>query len=87
MADYQHSKTTVKLHIGALRKLWRGPEVTAEVARRAQRAAATSPEVLTAVVKPHRYTARAFVQTQDTDEARRREAEEKHLTRSMDALR
>ena len=84
---YKHSNMRVKLHIGPLRQLWRGPEVTAEVARRAQRGAAAAGADYEVVVKPHRYTARAFVQTKDTDEARLREAEGKHLTRALDAMR
>lgn len=76
----------VRLKIGAIRKILRSAPVTAEVARRAQRAAAAAGPGFEAVVKPHKYTSRAFVQT-GTPEAARAEAENKALTRALGAMR
>lgn len=81
------SDVRVKLNIGGVRKLLRSNEVQSDLARRATRAAAAAGPDYEAIVKPHRYTARAFVQTKDTDDARRREAEDKNLTRALDAMR
>lgn len=77
---------TVRLKIGGIRQVLRSAEVQKEVARRAQRGAAAAGPGIEAVVKPHKYTARAFVQTAD-EEGRRREADGKVLNRALDAMR
>lgn len=77
----------VRLKMGGLRRLLRSNEVQSEVARRARRGASAAGPGIEAVVKPHRYTSRAYVQTEDTDEARRNEAKNKTLLRALDAMR
>lgn len=76
----------VKLNMKGIRQLLRSSEVQGEVARRAQRGAAAAGEGFEAVVKPHKYTARAFVQTAD-ETGRKREAESKVLNRALGAMR
>lgn len=76
----------VKLKISGIRKILRGPEATAEIARRVKRGAEAAGPGIGGVVKPHKYTARGFVQTVD-DEGRKREADEKVLIRALDAMR
>ena len=80
------SNPRVTLKLSGIRKVLRSPEVTALVARKAKRAAAAAGPGFESVVKPHKYTARAFVQTA-TPEAAKAEAENKTLTRSLDAMR
>jgi hypothetical protein len=77
----------VKLNMKGIRTLLKSDPVQSDLARRAARGAATAPDALESVVKPHRYTARAFVQTKDSAEARRREANDKVLIRALDAMR
>lgn len=76
----------VKLKIRGVRALLRSSEVQSDVAQRATRAARAAGPGFEAVVKPHKYTARAFVQTAD-DEGRKREAEEKVLNRVLDVMK
>lgn len=76
---------TVKLRMKGIRHLLKTVG-QAEVARRAKRAAAAAGPGFEAVIKPHKYTGRAFVQTSD-DEGRKREADQKVLVRSLDAMR
>lgn len=76
----------VKLKVGGVRALLRGPEVTAEVAKRVKRGAAAAGPGIEGVVKPHKYTARGYVQTA-TEDGRKREANEKVLLRALDAMR
>lgn len=80
------SDVRVKLKISGIRKVLRSPEVTAEVARRVKRAAQAAGPGFEGVVKPHKYTARGYVQTAD-ESGRKREAEDKVLIRSLDAMR
>ena len=76
----------VKLSIKGVRQVLKSGPVQSDLARRASRIAAAAGEGFVAVVKPHRYTSRAFVQT-DTTEARERQAEGAVLERAMDAGR
>lgn len=76
----------VKLKLRGLRALMRSNPVQADLAARATRAARSAGEGFEAVVKPHKFTARAFVQTAD-EKGSRREAEEKVLIRTLDAMR
>lgn len=76
----------VRLKIGGVRGLLRGSEATAEVARRVKRGAAAAGSGFEGVVKPHKYTARGYVQTADA-EGRKREADQKVLLRALDAMR
>lgn len=77
---------TVKLKMSGIRQLLKGPEVSAEVARRVKRGGAAAGSGFEAVVKPHKYTARGFVQTAD-EAGRKREADDKVLLRALDAMR
>ena len=77
----------VKLSMRGIRALLKSEPVQSDLARRAARGAATAPDALESVVKPHRYTSRAFVQTRNSDAARRREADDKVLIRALDAMR
>lgn len=76
----------VKLKISGVRQTLKGQDVQSDLARRASRIAAAAGEGFEAVVKPHRYTARAFVQSTGV-EGDKREAESKVLTRALDAGR
>lgn len=76
---------TVKLKIKGIRALLKTVG-QAEVARRAKRGAAAAGEGFEAVIKPHKHTGRAFVQTAD-ETGRKREANEKVLVRALDAMR
>jgi len=76
----------VKLKISGVRQVLKSPGVVSEVVRRARRIQEAAGEGFEMVVKPHRYTARAFVQTGDADAAKR-EAEQKVLTRALGAAR
>jgi len=57
------TKPTVKLNIRGLNALMTSAPVTAQVAREAKRRAQQAGPNFEAVVKPHRWTARAFIQT------------------------
>lgn len=77
----------VKLKIRGIREVLKGPEVTAELARRVKRAAAVAGPGFEGIVKPHKYTGRGFVQTAN-DEGRKRQAEDAGiLIRARDALK
>lgn len=76
----------VKLKIRGVREVLKSNPVQSDLARRAKRIADAAGAGFQMVVKPHRYTARAFVQT-DTDEGRKRQAEGAVLERSLDAGR
>jgi hypothetical protein len=76
----------VKLSIRGVRDVLKSSAVSSELARRAGRIRNAAGEGFSMVVKPHRYTARAFVQS-DTAAADKREAESKVLTRALDAGR
>ena len=76
----------VKLKLRGIREVLRSAPVQAEVARRASRMAQAAGSGFESIVKPHKYTSRAFVQTADAEGARR-QAEEAVLERSLDAGR
>lgn len=69
-----------KLNLPGINKLMTSAPVTALVAREARRMAASAGEGFEAVVKPHKWTARGYVQTADA-RGRRRQADEKVLER------
>lgn len=73
----------VKLKLTGLNKLMTSPPVQAEVARRAQRMAREAGDGFEASIKPHRYTARAYVQTKPESDGPRRQAEEHVLQRVL----
>lgn len=74
----------VKLKQKGIRETLKSSPVQADLARRAKRIADAAGEGFEMVVKPHKYTSRAFVQT-DTEEARKRQAEDAVLERSLSA--
>ena len=76
----------VALKIKGINTLMKSAPVQSEVARRAQRIAAEAGEGFEVIVKPARYTARAYVRTADAT-GRRRQAESAVLERSLDAGR
>ncbi len=76
----------VKLKITGIREVLRSAPVQAELVRRARRIREAAGEGHEVVAKPHQYTSRAFVQTAAA-EAARSEAENKTLTRALDAGR
>lgn len=76
----------VKLKIKQIREILKSSPVQAEVARRAKRMASAAGPGFEAVIKPHKYTARAFVQT-DSAESRKRQADDAVLERALDAGR
>lgn len=76
----------VKLRISGVREVLRSAPVQSEVARRAARIAAAAGDGFEMVVKPHKYTSRAFVQT-DSAAGAKRQAEEAVLQRAMGAGR
>lgn len=78
------SKVVLKLR--GLNELMRSPGVTAEVVRRARRMQAAAGENFEVVVYPHRWTARAYVQSKGAAGAED-EARDKRLTRAIDAAR
>lgn len=78
------ANVTVKLKIRGVREVLKSGPVQSEIARRAKRIADAAGEGFSMVVKPHRYTARAFVQTDD-DEGRKRQAEGAVLERALNA--
>jgi len=77
---------TVKLKMGGIQTLLRSREVRDEIARRAKRGADAAGEGFEYVVRPHRYTSRAYVQT-NSAVGEQREADDKVLIRAMDAMR
>lgn len=76
----------VKLNLRGLNAIMTSPAVSAVVEERARRIAAAAGDGFEVVIRPHKYTARAYVQTA-TWAARRREAKEKVLNRALDAGR
>ncbi len=77
--------TRVKLKIRGIRKVLKGAGATREVARIAARGARDAGEGFGYVVKPGRYTARAFIQTEDGT-GRKRQSDEAVLERVMGSL-
>lgn len=72
----------VRLKLRGIRAVLKSAPVQAEVARRARRMAAEAGEGFEAVVKPHRHTSRAFVQTDaENPRGRQRQATEHVLQR------
>lgn len=76
----------VKLNIRGINAVMTSAPVADEVARRAYRIAGAAGPNFEMVVKPHRYTARAYVRAAN-DEGRKEEARDKKLTRAIDAGR
>lgn len=76
----------VKLSMRGIRELLKSNAVQSDIAARAARVARAAGEGFESVVKPGRYTSRAFVQTANQTGAKR-EAEDKALTRALDAAR
>lgn len=75
---------TVKLNLKGINALMTSRPVVAEVAARAHRMAREAGEGFEAVVKPHRYTARAYVQTDlDNPIGAQRQAAEHVLERVL----
>lgn len=70
----------VKLNQKGVRAILKGPGQK-EVARVAHAAAAEAGEGFESVVKPHKYTGRAFVQTKHGTDGAARQAREKVLQR------
>ena len=70
----------VKLNLRGLNRLMTSRGVTDRVRREARRMAESAGPGFEAVVSPHPYTARAYVQTADR-EGRRRQADEHVLER------
>lgn len=78
----------VKLKIKGIREVLRSRPVQSEVARLAHRMARDAGEGFEAVVKPHRYTSRAFVQTDmDNPVGGERQAREHVLQRVLGGVR
>lgn len=76
----------VKLKLREINKLMTSQPVVSEVAARAARVRRAAGDGFVTIVKPHRYTARAFVMA-ETDSARRRQAKDAVLERAIDAAR
>lgn len=76
----------VKLKLREINKLMTSAPVVSMVAQRAKRIAAAAGPGFIAVVNPHKYTARAYIRT-DTQAARKRQAQDAVLERSLDAGR
>lgn len=74
----------VKLKISGINKLMTSAPVVADVSARAQRIARAAGEGFVATVDNHKWTARAYIRTATT-EARKREASQKVLIRSLSA--
>lgn len=70
----------IKLNLPALNKIMTSPGAANLLRKEAQQRAAAAGEGFEAVVHPHKWTARAYVQTAD-DAGRRRQANEKVLER------
>lgn len=80
------ARVKVKLNMRGVNATLKSPPVQAEVSLRAARIARAAGEGFQSVTKPHKYTSRAFVQT-DGPEGAKRQAEGAVLERSMDAGR
>lgn len=78
---------TVRLKIGGIRKVLKSSEVTAEIARRVKRGAQAAGPGFEGIVKPHKYTARGFVQTADAEGRERQADDAGTLLRALDAMR
>lgn len=76
----------VKLKMKGVREVLKSAPVQAEVARKAKRMASAAGDGFKAVIKPHKFTSRAFVQT-DSAEGRKRQADDAVLERALDAGR
>ncbi len=80
------SDVRVKLKIRGVNQVMTSRGATEEVASRAQRMARAAGPNFEAVVKPHKYTARAYVRNRNREGAEQ-EARDKTLTRAIDAGR
>ncbi len=76
----------VKLNLRGLNRLMTSQPVVAMVSERAARIARAAGPNFERVVRPHRYTARAFVRAANSEGAAE-EARSKVLTRALDAGR
>lgn len=75
---------SVKLKLKGLNALMTSAPVQSEVARRAQKMATQAGDGFKAVIHPHKFTARAFVQTDTaSDVGARRQAEEHVLEKLL----
>lgn len=82
------SDVRVKLKMKGLNALMTSRPVQSDLARRAHRMASDAGEGFEAVVRPHRFTSRAYVQTDpDNPVGRRRQADEHVLQRVLGASR
>lgn len=79
------SNLTVKLKLTGLNKLMRSAPVQAEVNRRGARIAAAAGKKYRLVVRPHRYTARAYVEP--VEGAKITDADQARLLRALDAAK
>ena len=80
------SNVRVKLKIRGINQVMAGRGATDEVAARGQRIARAAGENFEVVVKPHKWTARAFIRNKNREGAAE-EARDKMLTRAIDAGR
>lgn len=79
------SNLTVKLKLTGLNKLMRSAPVQAEVNRRGARIAAAGGKKYRLVERPHRYTARAYVEP--VEGAKITDADQARLLRALDAAK
>lgn len=78
--------TKVKLKLKGVNELMRSEPVQSELDRVGRRMAAAAGDGVEYQPRPHKWTARGYVQTR-TASARRREAEDKTLTAALSAGR
>jgi hypothetical protein len=76
----------VKLKLRGINEVLKSAAVQSDLDRRAERIAMAAGEGIEAVSKPHRYTSRAFVQT-DSFVGAKRQADDAVLETSLDAGR
>jgi hypothetical protein len=74
----------VKLKLREINKLMTSAPVVSMIAQRAKRIAAAAGPGFIASINSHKYTARAYIKT-DTTAARKRQAEDAVLERSLSA--
>ena len=80
------AKVSVKLNLPGINRLMRSEAVQAQLDRLGQDMAADAGEGFEYVAKPHRYTARGYVQVASGDGARR-QARDAVLERVMTGMR
>lgn len=79
-------KPIVKLNLRGIREVKKSASVKRDLMRRARAAARQAGDGFIPTVRSTKVTATAYVRT-ESDEARTREAKDKILARSMDAMR